>query len=252
MSHNELNSISYKLVVSLSPNWDVIIKSLADQCKQKPEDFILEIFKDEQLNLNNNIQKEASLFGKSFRFVLFYHADSKVYQIWSDHAKTFVDEVKIQGMVFGTDGISWIVHKKYSDKLISKPLILTPDYAAFDTYLAPDELILNKLATIPYYHILRLLLDIAKQEPSASAQVIKKFPKELEKELNENNVKYEPEVALSKVPVEKDEYFNKSDLVLNRSEWFLNKGVELYEQEAEWHKFSTPYYSVLFDLEIFE
>ena len=252
MSRDVSKSISHKLVIGLSPNWDSILKKLADQSKQKPEDFIQEIYKDEKLNLNNNVEKESSLFGKSFRFVIFYHAVSKVYQIWSDHDKTFVDEVKIQGMVFGSSSISWIGHKKYSDNLISKPLILTPEYAAFDTYLAPDELILNKLATIPYYHILTLLLDIGKRDPLATAQVIKKFPEELQKELDENNVKYEPEVELSTSPDEKDEDFNKSDLVLNRSEWFLNKGVELYEQEAEWHKFSTPYYSVLFDLEIFE
>lgn len=250
MSRDEIKPVSYKLVVVLSPNWDNILKKLADQNKQKPEEFIEEIFRDEKLDLNNDIDKEASLFGKSFRFVIFYHGISQMYQIWSDHLKTFVDEARIDGRVFGASGLSWIGHEKYSDKLVSKPLILTPEYVAFDTYWVP-ELRLHELARIPYHHVLRLLLHIGKENSWAPAHAIKKFPKELKKELNENNVKYEPEVPLSPVPVEKGEDFDKSDLELNKSEWFVNKGVELFKQEVEYHKFSTPYYSVLFNLEIF-
>ena len=245
--------VSYRIELVLMPQWEEILKKLADQNKQKPKEFIDEIFKDEKLNLNDEYEKNAGLFNKWFRFFIFQDGVSGMQQIWSDYHKTFLDEIKVEGQVFAGLDILSVLSKhsdksKYSDKLVSKPLALTPSSAYFEI----SEFKSHVLSSIPYRDIIRLLRYIGKNTGLGTQYAIKRFPDELKKELEKYKIVYKIETpSLDEHVI--DENFNGSvSEYNNKSKWAKDKDVELYDQQVESHIFATQYYSLSISLETFE
>lgn len=242
--------VSYRIELVLMPQWEEILKKLADQNKQKPEEFIDEIFKDGKLNLNDEYEKNAGLlnYEKWFRFFIFQDGVSGMQQIWSDYHKTFLDEVKVEGYVFGSGGITWLFHPKYSDKLVSKPLILTVGSAYFEI----SEFKSHVLSSIPYRGIIQLLKYIGKNTGTGTQHAIKRFPDDLKKELEEDKIVYKIKTSSLDEHVI-DENFNGSvSEYNNKSKWAKDKDVELYDQQVENHIFASQYYSLRISLETFE
>jgi len=235
--------VSYRISLGLLPNWAEIIKKLAEQNKQKPDEFLKEIFEDKELG----IKEGEGLFGKYFWFVISKDELTGMDWIWSCHHKNFVDRPEIEGWIFESWPFSLVTRptvQKYGDNLVTRSLQLSPRGARF----VGEE----KIAEIPYYDILRLLLDLEKYTDGGTMHSIKEFPEELRKEFEENSIRYDndPWSFLYYREDEGDD-FDKSENQLNNDKWLKNKGVKLYNRYVDCHVFHAPYYSVSIELNIF-
>ncbi|HAL44606.1 MAG: hypothetical protein A2Y12_18150 [Planctomycetes bacterium GWF2_42_9] len=244
--------LSYRINLVLMPQWEEILKKLASQNNQTPEEFIKEIFSDEKLNLNNE-DKSKNLFGKFFSFVIFQDEITGMEQIWSDYHKTFVNKITVCGQTFaGLDTLTALSensNRKYADNLISKPLILKPNLAAFDELYYQQNLHLHVLSNIPYYDIIRLL----KYTTGYHQYAIKRFPDDIKKKLDEENVKYKISTgSFEEHAILVGENFNGKANEYYNNKWGKDRGIELYNQEVEEHIFETQYYSISISIESFE
>ena len=230
--------VSYKISLGLLPHWEDILKKLADQNKQQPDEFLEAIFKDQDLG----IKKRECLFGKDFWFVIFNDEISGMQQVWSNQHKNFVDCPEVYGRIF--EPWPLLGPGKYATNLVSKHLTLNPRRAGFD---AKD----GDIANIPYSDILRLLLDLGKYTYGGAEYAIKEFPEQLKKKLQENNVRYDNNPWSFRFKNNGGENSDKVEHGLNNDEWLRNKGAKLYQQGVDQHVFHTPYYSVSISLEIF-
>jgi hypothetical protein len=236
---------SYKLDIILEPNWIEIVKKLAEDNKTDVEKFITEIKNDKKLN----IVEDKGLFGKLFRFVYFYDGVSHLEQVWSDHYKTFVDEIEIRGNIFESENLfSWIGHKKYENNNITNTLVMTAGFIGFHTVL-PDGDVMDgdKLSVLPFGEISQFFINLHKNIGLWGPMYkIKKFPQNLAQEFEKNQIKYED--------WDFEDYGcgvdAKEDLI--ESEWTKKNGVEICDQKMKSQIFSSPYYTIRIRMEIFE
>ncbi|MDX9893370.1 MAG: hypothetical protein RB292_03055 [Patescibacteria group bacterium] len=237
---------SYKLDIVITPEWHEIIKKLAKDNKTTAEKFVNEIKKDKSLNTD----EDKSLYGKSFRFVYFYNHLSNLEQIWSDHYKTFIDDIEIRGNIFETKNFfSWINHKKYKDNNISNTLVIRPEYLGFHTIL-PDGDVMDedKFSIFPFNTVLEFFIIMHNSSSRLDPmRRVKKFPGSLVKEFKEDKIKYEDEWNIEDYGTGVKE--NK-DLIEN--EWTKEHGVEIYDQYMKRQVFSSPYCTISLKMEIFD
>lgn len=261
--------VAYKIQLGLLPHWEKILEKLAEQNEQKPDDFIKEIVNDKELG----IETGEGLYWKDFWFNIYQDEYSGMRQVWSHHHKAMADSWLIQGHLFEPwPIISLSTPKKYTYNYVSQLFTLTPWRACFERFYSENDVIKGrtvnpntgtpyndvfkdgKIAEIPYFEITKLLLELGKiLTPHDYA--IKQFPKELKQKLEENNVKYDNEsysFSFNNLNTNNGDS-DKSGLDRwNNTQWFKDRGVELYQDTVESHAFHTPYYSVSISLEIFE
>jgi hypothetical protein len=236
---------SYKLDIILEPNWHEIITKLAKDNKTDAEKFIDEIKKDKKLN----IEEGKGLFGKLFRFVYFYDGVSHLEQIWSDHYKTFVDEIEIRGNIFESENMfSWIGNKKYENSNIANTLVMTPGFIGFHTIL-PDGDVMDdeKLSIFPFGEINKFFINLHKNIGLWGPMYkIKKFPQNLAQEFEKNKIKYED--------WDYEDYGcgvdAKEDLI--DSEWAKKNNIEICDQKMRSQIFTSPFYTIRLKMEIFD
>lgn len=233
--------ISYRIKLVLMPQWEEILKKLASQNNQHPDEFIKEIFNDDTV--------DKGLFGKWFRFVIFQDEISGIQQIWSDYHKTFLDTVNVEDQIFkGFDFLSVLSKdsdkSKYSDNFVIRPFGVTPCLAYFARDFGGDT-----LSKIPYYEIIRLLKYIGK---NTYQYAIKRFPDDLKKELEENKITYKVETSPLDDYIIDENFSGKPNEYNNNKKWAKDRGIELYDFTVEKHIFETQYYSISINLETFE
>jgi len=234
--------LSYKTSIIIEPEWDKIIQKLAEENKVSIESLYKIIENDKKLSL----LEEQRLFGKNFRFVYFHDGISNLEQIWSDHYKTFIDELGIRGHIFhGKNIFSW---DSKGDTKFSDRVVITPRFLGFDTIM-PDGSVMDEdmIAKIPFGQIISFFLELQRRMFWEGAMYkVKKFPKNLADELKKNKVKYEA--------WDYEDYGTgveaSNDLVEN--EWTKNNSVEIYDQKMISHIFKSPYYSIRLSIEVFE
>jgi hypothetical protein len=236
---------SYKLDIILEPNWDEILKRLAKENNVDVKSFFKVIENDKKLNLI----EEKRIYGKLFRFVYFYDGVSQLQQVWSDHYKTFIDEIEIREDIFHSNSIfSWDIGSEKEATKLSNRIVLTPNFIGFHTVL-PDGDVMeeDKLSLIPFGNIKQLLLDLHKNIGLWGAMYkIKKFPQKLVQEFEKNKIKYED--------WDYEDYGCGVDAEENliETEWTKKNGIEICDQKMKSQIFSSPYYSIRMKIEIFE
>ncbi len=263
--------VAYKMHLGLLPHWEKILEKLAEQNEQKPDDFIEEILNDKELG----IEKGEGLSWKDFWFDIYQDEFSGMQQVWSHQYKTLVDGWVIKGRLFEPwPMLSRAVPKKYTYNYVRQPLTLTPYSAWFEQFYSENDVIKGRTATpytdtpyndvfkdgkiaeIPYFDIIKLLLELGKiLTPHCYA--IRKFPKELQQNLEKSNIRYDNEPYSfqnygTEFDFSKDEDSDTNEIGWNNEQWFKDKGIKLYEKTVDSHVFHTPYYSVSISLEIFE
>ena len=256
--------VAYKIQLGLLPHWEKILEKLAEQNEQKPDDFIEEILNDKELG----IKKREGLFGKYFWFDIYQDEFSGIRQVWSRHHKALGDSWSIKGFLFEPWPRSIFYpppekYKKYIANYVSQYLTLAPHFARFDwlngqgLFPAKNDVFKGgKIAKIPYYDIIQLLLEIGKGFDVAD-NAIQQFPKELQKRLEESNIRYDNEPYSfqdygTEFDVSKDEDFDRNESGRNDEQWFKDRGIKLYQEKVDSHVFHTPHYSVSISLMIFE
>jgi len=235
-----LKPLSYKVRVYINIEWLEIIKNCFPNLKtdEQTRDFVEDLYKDSNLKIN----KTESLFQKSFSFVVFNDGLSGIHQIWSDHHKTFVDDLEVKGDVFSGGFLSALFNKFPENKII-RQFFISPEFIGFRSDL-PDGYMMDedKISQIPFFDIINFFKKVHKNiDFMLPMYAVKKFPQELQKKIDKYNVKYESYGS--------DDYFNKE---LIESEWAKENNVEIYDQMIDSHLFSTPYYSLSIQIEIFD
>jgi hypothetical protein len=266
--------VAYKIELGLWPHWDKILEKLAEQNGQKPDDFLEEIGKE--LGFEKGVFPKkpdgdlyTGLFKEHFYFKIYRDELSGMKMVWSHHHKSLVDSPTIFGNIF--EPCSRLIYsKKYASHYVTRALKFGPEGARFDRFYDPflfspiknDVFEDGKVAYIPFYDIIQLLLELGKGFDAAGF-AIKQFPEELKQRLEKNNIEYNNQ-ALSFLDggIRKgDVEFDRSEHDRNNEEWFKNRGVKLYKQILDVnnahtlddsHVFHAPYYSVSINLEIFK
>lgn len=239
-----ISSPSYKLDVVIEPNWSAIVDKVIKGDRTSVNNFIEEIYKNRELKKG----EDGSLYGKQFRFVYFYGGVSGLEQIWSDHYKTFVDEMEIRGDIFDSEGMhSSSALKRHKENNLADTLVVTPSFIGFHTIL-PDGGVMDedKLSTVPFGEITRFLMNLHKDLGLWGPMYkIKKFPDELAQKLEENKIKYED--------WDYEDYGCGGDAEKNllESEWTKKNDIEIYDQKMRSQIFNAPYYSIRIRMEVF-
>jgi len=237
---------SYKIDFVIMPNWHEITKHLAKELKVSHDEFQKEILDNKKLG----IVEGKGLFGKGFRFVYFYNAISGLEQIWSEHDKTFLDEMEInESILANEDGGIWgfmceDLPEKFLDSKIFVPIVITPYAIGFDTARLvgySEDIQLFPFGSITSF-FKDLYINIGLWGPMYK---IKSFPKELEEEFKKHKVKYED------WDYEDWGTFLEAKDDLIESEWAKKHGVQLYNQKMRNQIFTTPFMTVSIKIEFF-
>jgi len=234
--------ISYEIHLILIPHWTKILEEFARRRKQNPE-IIEKVLESKELD----IEQRKALCGKNFRFRIFHDEISGMKQIWSDHLKTFVDRIAVNGDVFDpSDKLPVLtnLNSEYISQEVPTGIECTPEKLSLEGGLLFQSC---SLAQIPYSRILKLLLSLGKYDNEVAGCAIKQFQPELKREMDENKVQYDNEpwkYIVEHDDAQLDEDFNKSDHHINNNRWLKKEGIQLYEQKIDWHAFHSPYYTV--------
>jgi hypothetical protein len=241
--------ISYEVYLILIPHWVKIFEEFARRRKHGPE-VLEKVFEGRKLD----IEQRKALWGKDFRFRIFKNETSGMRQIWSDHHKKFVNGIEVSGEIFEpSDQLPELtnLNENYIMHEVPTGIECTPEGLSLEGGFLFKSV---TLAQIPYRSILRLLLNLSKYDDWGADYAIKKFPRELEKKLDENNIQYDNKPwrhLWEDDDIKVDEDFDSNPHHLNNEEWFKKEGVQLYNQDADGHAFHTPYYTVSISLRIF-
>jgi hypothetical protein len=242
--------LCFKLKLGLSPNWKEIVGWIApDKYKEKPFEFvnyIIESIGEEKIDLENSILE------KYFSFIRFYDGFSGMEQIWSTYHKTFVDDIEIRAKMLEARGILTLYNKyrgQFGDEIAKKlnsPIFIDPTCIGIDTsYMQYRLMDKDKLSTMPYYDIMKLLEEIYKQgfEPMYA---IKTFPDALQAKFNKGKIKYNTDSY--------EDYGCRDELNTEviKNDKLANIGVQLYNQRMRQHWFESLYYSLSIDITFFE
>lgn len=234
--------ISYEIYLILIPHWVKIFEEFARRREHNPE-ILEKVFEGKELD----IEQHKALWGKDFHFRIFQNEISGMKQIWSDHHKTFVDRIIVSGDIFDpSDQIPGLtnLNQEFINHEVPTGIECTPEKLSLEGGLLFQS---SSLAKIPYNPILKLLLNLGKYDNGVAGCAIKQFPPELKREMDENKVQYdnEPWKHIRKHDdAHGHEDFNKSEHHLNNNGWLQKEGIQLYQQEIDWHAFHTPYYTV--------
>lgn len=181
-----LSAASYKIILIISPNWNAIIEKGLSEATNRAK--VVEFFSG----------RKPELAGKSFRFICFSGGVPSVTQWWSDFEKTFVNgpsiiDPMVQGnlyeLPFGNLGLDEDVR----ESVLTKPFEISPDHVGFDTSYAPGPGFSKHLSKIPYTEIIWFLMGLHKHVGDVVMHGIKTFPKKLQDEFDEHNVRYQAE-----------------------------------------------------------
>lgn len=247
--------VSCKTEIVIIPQWDEIINWCLPEYKgqdEKRAEFIENLYKEKDINVN----KKDSLYGQDFSFTHFYDAVSGIQQIWSDSGKTFLDEMEIRGDMFKQEYSNKkeiqfefpkdLMGGKYTHGMPS--MIINPWSIGFMSHL-PDGAMrdVDTISEIPYNNIVHFLTtEIKNRDQWVGEFMVKKFPKELQEELNKYKVEYDSS------QYENSWWDDGPSKELLKSEWLEKEGIELYDERMGWHSFKTPYYEVSIRIKFFE
>ncbi|ETO15462.1 hypothetical protein RFI_21902 [Reticulomyxa filosa] len=199
--------------------------------------------------------ENCTLSYKNFRFINFYDGS-----IWSDFHKTFVDEKLVEFNIYShnPDFIAQLEQSleiakiKNSDKneiidefcrVYISPYSIATSMAYGEIREFDDE---EVLAGIPR-KIMWLLSSIALMLLGYEMNAIRKFPKDLQKQLNESNVIYKKIMPFYwEIAVEaKDD----GPSIKESNRWYEKSGLVLSRNKVEFHNFTNKCLSISIKIE---
>lgn len=241
------NKFRYKLMIRITPKWEELVPYVPKDCEY-PEIFWEKIMNDRELVGD----KDNALLGKIFQYTAFVDESTGLKQIYSNHDKCFVQEIKESGWVLGYYNDIKEIEKKYGiPKEISlKELEITPYYIG---KLTRDENIGyfsniedgDFLSRIPTSSIVYHLKRLASVWGTAMVGILE-FPKELKKELDEHKVKY-----LTRNFIDARYEWSGCRISKEFQKHPKKAGFVLSNDEMWWHTFSTKYKEVSLNLKLF-
>jgi len=244
----EEQNYSYKLEIKIAPEWGEITKKIFKNTKLRDK------------SINKEDYDSDSLLLKRFRFVRLYESSTDIDLIWSDFYKTFIKELEVGGYLFKdntlwSDELANNINKLKFKTSLKHPqpyFFVTPEMIGFDSLESisdyKDKLDKNTLAYIPFNSIKLLLISIGRNLPEHEMNVIKKFPKWLEEELNKWQVKYEPDMPCDHYTFGDSNDFGSEIKVSNK--WYDKSGLILTSYEVDNHVFKTKYFSIYIKIQV--
>ena len=172
--------ISYKLNISISPQWPEILK----WCTQ---DFNYDV--TEEIRKSFDIDYETSLFMHEFRFKSFNDAVSGMQMIWSDHYKTFVNDYEVSGKIFELKNWGDDLDKKYDyHKRLCFPIDISPIRIGFCTHedWMSEE---DTIAQMPFWEVINHFL----KEPKTELPTHENFDNKLKELLEKSETRCMPD-----------------------------------------------------------
>lgn len=245
------DELSYKLEVEISPNWEAILEHIF---KDEPQ---LNKLVQEQEDLENKEQDKDCLLFESkyhsyFKFTSFRPGKSNINMLWSSYHKSFRNDMIIMAKLFphgGPLGKKLCNIMRPNSSLNIQPyFFITPYHIGFnnDEFYEPWENYEEMLSNIPFGEIMQLIIGIAKNQPGAEMNLIRKFPAKLKAELDKWKVKYSPMLPyyMDEDVGEDLEFYNKD---------FKSKadksGLALSQNQTDCHAFETKYFNVYIKIE---
>jgi Ca2+/Na+ antiporter len=235
---------SYRLDITIEPNWNEIINKIAVQDINSINKKIDDIKHD----IEFNIEDDKSLYEKSFIFKYFYDGISKMEQIWSEYDHAFVDDIEIEGnILFTFNKIGIFNNDKFKNDIIVKGLLLD-HYLICPSYIGIEDdgfmLDQNILSTIPYSGIIKFLIEL--DNYCDSMNKIKIFPEKLSIEMEKNGVEYDVLEKFNPFAIDKNEVLIDLD-----SDWKNKNKIQICDEIIDRHIFKTKYYNLFLKIEIF-
>jgi hypothetical protein len=238
-SLRELDERSYSLEVIVAPNWEAILAKLGKE-HTLSEHELLSRFKSQDGTINPG---GWGLWGRSFRFVLFQDQVSGASQIWSDHHRSFIGNMAVSGWIFESALASHAFEGAITRKWIFAPEGIGSTQGwdpggDIESSLEIGEM----LASIPFWEIVRFLLELDQHMGGMAMHAVKRFPSPLQKRLDDIGTKYSTDDYSGR---QFDTKFDTEVLSLvYAAKWAEERGIELYRQELVFHTFEAVCYSV--------
>jgi len=253
---------SYKIELSLVPNWDLIIEDAAKDNGQNGEEFL----KDLTSNLNFELDKDNSLYWHKFGFVIFQDGVSGMQQIWSNYHKRFVESIHVYGEVFALKNafLDVVADKKYEKNRLSNHFRITPTEVEFGTSISLSRRSSTlTLSTMPFWEILQFFKYVGQIDPFHIMRAVTKFPSYLEKKLNEHGIVYkklnDSEIVYKPMcygwlPCDDHHECNCMECIddLNKAERVKELGFSLSDKGVSDHIFEAKYFSIELRFEVFK
>ena len=228
---------SYRLNVTVLPNWDAILEKLTVDNKISRDDLLDKMKKSDQINPGG-----WGLCYQGFRFVYFKDNISGMCQIWSDHYRTFVEDMEVEGWIFEKGQMNY----DFSDSIHLR-WIFSPESMGIENKYSLDGMG-EELGKMPFWDIIRFLLELEGGHLS-TMYAIKTFPDKLQAKLDETGTKYPIEDSGLWVLDE----FNKEVFTMGgNNQWTGKYEVQAYDQIIPFHEFENAYYTVHIRIETFQ
>lgn len=231
----DLKNRSYRLDVTILPNWDTILEKLASDNKISRDDLL------EKMKGDNGINPGGwGLYYRGFRFVYFKDNISGMCQIWSDHYKTFVEDMKVQGWIFEKGRFNYELPKSLYLEWIFGPECIGIAWEYGGSSIGEE------LGKMPFWDIVHFFLEL--DHPLGARYAIKKFSDKLQVKLDETGTNYPIEDSGLWVLNE----FNKDVFTLcGNGQWTGKYEVQAYDQIMPFHEFENVYYKIHIRIDTF-
>jgi hypothetical protein len=248
--------LTYKIDLTIIPNWERILGKLKPEWMKsedssQSEGIVFEYKPSPYEKMMNDpeleIDKQRSLFGKSFGYQIFIDENSGLILAWSDALQRFVDELIIRGDIF--EGNIEKLKEKYllDSHTFENDIELTPDQIGhIDRTLPIDWRVTEQttIARIPYHSIVRSLLLLKRLNCDPMGCGILKFPDKIQNLLTKHATQYQQKNRWGSEFGEaiNDKYFRK----------IRAAGFELSSDIVDYHTFRNKYYSLLISVKFFD
>jgi hypothetical protein len=237
--------MSYKIHISIEPNWQEII------------DWATKNSNEQNLGIAKNILRDKTSRGvymcnqASFNFIDIFEEKTGLNLIWSDYTQEFLKEFGCWGYIFEPGNIDTFVNRNKYPIFLTRRISISPyafcfdsEHDSFPPTFIPQE---NVVTKFPYLDIVNLFseIDATFKVSSAHTPKVIVFPKRINDVLQEHNIAYE---AFSN-PASAE--FNGG---LQISDHPLQDGstCRLLDVPVDVHYFKSPYYTISIQFQFFK
>lgn len=219
-----------------------LIKKIAEEANQDEEE------------LKEELEKEGFVFNKELTrgesFTWFVDRISNLsLKFWNNKNK-FVDDFGYEDSLFIDKELGgYTMESDYPEKYKGLNISYGPWGITRLSNLGPmgfEYKNKEKTTSFPFSRFVNFLYQLEKNGYSANS-IIKKFPREIEKILKENNFEYEGELY-QKYDIEPEEEIHKD----YRNEWYNQGDFEIYSTKTEKHSFSNEYFTISISMDQFD
>lgn len=249
-----------KIDLYITPHWQALLEHVAAKYPNSitPDELLQQAQALEVEYLRKNTSESPGIWGKPLSFQIEKHSWYGYERIWNEKERQFVDKMELYNPTFRVNSTP----KDAPHKNLFSYLFLTPSEFGF---AAPGiKGGLSPLSKIPYDSIIAFLEEMAVYMEHGAARPIKKFPQHIERELSQNNVKYEwwyggDETGSGYCNSDDAEKVARLHVIDGNSErdskqhaWLKKTGAELYNAWVDYHVFRTAFFHIGISMRIYK